>query len=274
MRDGNFQFKGLNVYYREAGTGTPVILLHCAGGTCGQWRKLIDAMSDRYRLFAFDQFGHGKSDPAPDEITDIFNLEVELLGALAAMVGGPAHFVGHSTGGSAAARYTVRHPQAVRSLTLYEPVLFSLLANGGDDEGWADYLRLVNGMRDRLAAGDREGAAEVMVDYWTAPGSWQRMPEDRKASTIAGLDFAQAKVAQYVANPAAGIIDPSDIGVSTLLLSGTNSPRSARGVVDILANGIPDAELHRIDGGGHMAPLTHAAIVNEFIQQHIERNEK
>ena len=99
------------------------------------------------------------------------------------------------------------------------------------------------------------------------------MPDDRKATTIAGIDVAQAKTEQYVANPTAGIIDPSEVQVPTLLLSGTNSPRSARGVIDVLARGIRDAELHRIEGAGHMAPLTHTDTVNALIEQHIDRHE-
>jgi pimeloyl-ACP methyl ester carboxylesterase len=271
MPEGNLQFQGLNIFYREAGSGPPVILLHCAGGTSGQWRKLMERMSDRYRLIAIDLFGHGKSDAAPEAASDIFELEVEMLAAFVAMAGGKAHLVGHSSGGSAAARYAVSHGGAVKSLAMYEPVLFSLLANGGDEEGWADYLRLFTGMRDRLAANDREGAAEVMVDYWTSPGSWKKLPQDRQAQTIAGIDVAQAKTKQYVDDPTAGIINPNEICAPTLLLSGADSPRSAHGVIDILFNNITSADMHRLDGAGHMGPLSHADAVNSLIEKHIER---
>jgi len=180
MKEGNLRFEDLNIFYRETGSGPPIILLHCAGGASGQWRKFMNRMSDRFHLFAIDLPSHGRSDRMPADVDNEFDLEERLVAAIVDRAGQPAHLVGHSTGGSVAARVAIGSPDQVLSLSIYEPTLFQLLANGGDDEGWNDYLRLVTGMIDNFDGGNPEDAAAVMVDYWSKPKTFANLPSDQK----------------------------------------------------------------------------------------------
>lgn len=269
MKEGRRQAAGLSIYYREDGEGTPIILLHCAGGTCGQWRKLMERMSDRHRLIAMDMVSHGKSDKPPSDIENVYDLEVNILSSFVDMTAQPVHLVGHSLGGATAARFALRSPERVRSLTLFEPVLFQLLANGGHDPGWEDLQRLTNGIHERLAVGDKRGAAEALVDYWARPGTFQAMSEEHQAHAIRRMDVSAITVQKYIDDPTFGLINPSDIPAPTMLLSSENSPLSARSVVDLLSERMPNARMHRFKNGGHMAPLTNADQVNAIIEQHI-----
>jgi pimeloyl-ACP methyl ester carboxylesterase len=232
----------------------------------------MERMSDRYQLIAMDLFSHGKSDKAPSDAEDEFEPDVKLLSAFATHAGPPVHLVGHSMGGAVAARYAIRCPACVKSLAIYEPTLFQLLANGSDDEGWNDYMRLVTGMIDHLDAGNPDGASEVLVDYWTKPGTYPTLPAEQKAKITAGIAAGVAKVRQNLNDPTKGIINPSLIKAPTLLITGSASPRSARGVIDILSKSIDGAVLHRIEGAGHMAPLTHTDTVNSLIEEHIDNH--
>jgi pimeloyl-ACP methyl ester carboxylesterase len=45
---------GLDAYYRDEGSGIPVLLGHSSTGSGGQWRGLFKRMSGRYRLIAPD----------------------------------------------------------------------------------------------------------------------------------------------------------------------------------------------------------------------------
>lgn len=96
MHEGKIQFDDLQTFYREAGSGQPIVLLHCAGGTSSQWRKLMDHMSDRYRLLAIDLLSHGKSDEVPADTMDEFDLEARTVLTCVERVGPPVHLVGHS----------------------------------------------------------------------------------------------------------------------------------------------------------------------------------
>ncbi|PVX75726.1 alpha/beta fold hydrolase [Paraburkholderia unamae] len=55
------------VYVEEAGQGIPLVCLHTAGADARQYRHLMcdDAITDRFRVIAFDMPWHGKSYPPP-----------------------------------------------------------------------------------------------------------------------------------------------------------------------------------------------------------------
>ena len=53
------------MYFEEAGQGIPVLLQHTAGSHGVQWRHLFEmpAITDHFRLIAYDLPFHGKSVP-------------------------------------------------------------------------------------------------------------------------------------------------------------------------------------------------------------------
>jgi pimeloyl-ACP methyl ester carboxylesterase len=53
------------VYVEEAGSGIPLVCLHTAGSDARQFRHLLcdSAVTDHYRVLAFDMPWHGKSNP-------------------------------------------------------------------------------------------------------------------------------------------------------------------------------------------------------------------
>ncbi len=60
--------RGYRVYFEEAGQGIPLLCLHTAGADSRQYRHLLNdpAVTNRYRVIAFDMPYHGRSNP-PDE---------------------------------------------------------------------------------------------------------------------------------------------------------------------------------------------------------------
>ena len=55
------------IYVEEAGSGIPLVCLHTAGSDARQYRHLLcdPAITDHYRVIAFDLPWHGKSVPPP-----------------------------------------------------------------------------------------------------------------------------------------------------------------------------------------------------------------
>ena len=55
----------VRIYVEEAGAGIPLVCLHTAGSDARQFRHLMcdAAVTDRYRVIAFDMPWHGKSNP-------------------------------------------------------------------------------------------------------------------------------------------------------------------------------------------------------------------
>ena len=58
---------GNRVNYRVSGSGVPVILLHSSSSHSGQWKALMEDLSENYRFFAPDLHGFGRSSPLPDD---------------------------------------------------------------------------------------------------------------------------------------------------------------------------------------------------------------
>ena len=57
--------KSCRIYVEEAGEGIPLVCLHTAGSDARQYRHLLcdKAITDNYRVIAFDMPWHGKSNP-------------------------------------------------------------------------------------------------------------------------------------------------------------------------------------------------------------------
>jgi pimeloyl-ACP methyl ester carboxylesterase len=53
---------GVRLRYLEAGSGQPLLLVHGWSQAAELFRYQLDGLSDRYRVIAYDQRGHGESD--------------------------------------------------------------------------------------------------------------------------------------------------------------------------------------------------------------------
>jgi pimeloyl-ACP methyl ester carboxylesterase len=67
------------VYFEEAGQGIPLVCLHTAGADGRQFRHLMTdgAVTDHFRVIAFDLPWHGKSTPAPGWHDEEYRLTTE-----------------------------------------------------------------------------------------------------------------------------------------------------------------------------------------------------
>src|SRR4028118_1853219 len=53
---------GLDIYYTDAGQGTPLVLLHGGTATSSSWSEQLPTLSERFRVLAPDNRGHGRTD--------------------------------------------------------------------------------------------------------------------------------------------------------------------------------------------------------------------
>jgi pimeloyl-ACP methyl ester carboxylesterase len=262
---------GANAFYRDEGAGPVVVLGHSSTASSGQWRSLIARLQDRFRLFAPDHVGYGRT-AAQAEGSRLVDHELAIIDGLLGSAGVPVHLVGHSYGGALMARMAVRAPERVRSLTLIEPTLFHLLARTrrmhAHQEIWDQAQRVIR----HVDAGNAVEAARGFIDYWVAPGAYDAMDERVREPVTATI----AKVRDEW--PTA--FDPTDATLEELaalrmpiqLVAGSSTTRAALGVVKVLRGIWPDAAYAEIAGAGHMSPLTHADRVNEIIERFLEKH--
>ena len=255
---------GSDIFFRDHGRGEPIIFGHSSTGSSSQWRGAIEQLENNYRCLAPDHLGYGRSDPYRGEGL-LIDQELAVIDALLDLVDGPAHFVGHSFGGALLARSAVRNPDRVSTLTVIEPIFFNLLESQGRHAEFDE----IHGVADRVAqlvCGDnREEAARVFIDYWTAPGAFDAMPRERRASTLNGIGKVCFEWEVGFEPAGASADDLSSLRCPIQLIGGSDTTAAAAGVVRLLREIWPSARYSEIAGAGHMSPVTHADAVNAVI---------
>ena len=109
---------GLQIGYRQVGDGPAVVLLHgYVGDGRSTWQRQLDALSDEFRLIAWDAPGVGSSTDPPESLGMAGYVDC-LAGFIAALGVADPHLVGLSFGGTLALAVGARHPGLARSLVV------------------------------------------------------------------------------------------------------------------------------------------------------------
>ena len=104
-------------FYIEKGQGDPVILLHGNGENYTYFKNQIDVFAEKYRVYALDTRGHGKT-PRGDSPFTIRQFADDLLGFMNEHHIERSHLLGFSDGGNIAMVFAIRHPERVDRLIL------------------------------------------------------------------------------------------------------------------------------------------------------------
>jgi pimeloyl-ACP methyl ester carboxylesterase len=249
-----------------------VIALHCSLGSGRQWTRLAAQLGGNYRVIAPDLSGYGSNADTFDWPTTLAR-EVELLSDRLHEAAGPIHLVGHSYGGAVAFKIATDSPFAdrVRSLTLLEPVLPTLLLDNAADFRLHDrFARVAHEVCQHLWSGSVLEAIDKFTEFWNGSGPPEPLSAGARLRMIEHadklvFDFRAAFAEPGVAAAAAALRVP------TLLFSGGLSPYLTQRIVERLSWLIDGADALHLPRAGHMLPTTHASIVNPEIAKHIVR---
>jgi pimeloyl-ACP methyl ester carboxylesterase len=108
---------GHRVFYRSAGSGSVVVLVHGITSTSDTWAKLFPYLAERFTVIAPDLLGHGESaNPRGDYSLGAYASGIRDL--LIALGHERATFVGHSLGGGVAMQLAYQFPEHCERLVL------------------------------------------------------------------------------------------------------------------------------------------------------------
>jgi len=249
-----------------------VVALHCSLGSGRQWKTLADELGRNHRFFAPDISGYGANACVLDLPLTLAE-EVRCLSGTLNDAEGPIHLVGHSYGGAIAFKIATASPFAhrVRSLTLIEPVLPTLLCGSDADRRlYQRFAQVAREVSEDLWNGSVLEAIDRFIEFWNGSGPQDPVPASARLRMIEradklAFDFTAAFAEENVAAAAASLRVP------TLLFSGGLSPYLTQRIVQRLGAIVDGAEIQHLPSAGHMLPLTHASSVNRAITRHIAR---
>lgn len=123
---GRVAVDGVDLFYLEAGSGTPLVLLHGNGAVAADFSiaGVIEGASDRHRVLAFDRPGFGRS-TRPGGVTWDAARQAALVHTAARRLGAERFILlGHSWGAMVAVECALSHPGAVLGLVLVSGYFF------------------------------------------------------------------------------------------------------------------------------------------------------
>lgn len=232
---------GIHVEAHGPDTGAPLVLVHGAPDRSSSFRPLLAELGDR-RVVVYDRRGYGRSLGA-EPPTAMVDHAHDLLGVIE-HAGSPAVVVAHSFGSNPAMLAATLRPEAFVALGMWEPPLVWI------DE-WPQFTKDYNA---RVAAAEDPGATvEHFYRRVLGDAVWEGQSESGRARRLAeGVAF-QVDMASELTAPFAF----EDVAVPALVGYGTETGAFHDGGAIWLAETLPDARLHVIEGAAHFAPRSH-----------------
>lgn len=253
---------GLHLRHWPGNEHRPALALHCMMGNASYWGPIAAGLADLARVTAPDLPGHGQSADWPGEPPDFHS---HVTRAVAPLITRPLDLIGHSLGATVALRIATAAPEAVRSLTLIEPVLFAAAPDPHETAFMQDIQALTRDNRP-------EEAARRFLSVWGGI-DWAQQTPAGKARLVRQIGMVVAGN-EALMQDSAGILRPGGleaIDAPVLIVMGEQSPPVIPAIAEALAARLPDVGRASVPGAAHMLPITHPKQVAGLIRLNLER---
>ena len=161
---------GVNLYYEEAGKGTPIVFVHEFSGDFRSWEAQLRHFSRRYRCIAFNARGYPPSEVPASVSKYSYQAAADDIASVMRHAGvGRAHIIGCSMGAYATLQFGLRFPRRALSLT---PVGAGA---GSDPDKRAQFVKASKATARSFL---RDGLAPAMKKYRSASNRIQLENKD------------------------------------------------------------------------------------------------
>ena len=241
---------GIELYYRSAGSGDPVVFVGECGFGAWQWAWQYEDLAGPYEAVVWDLRGTGRSD-APEGPYSVDRLAADLEAVLAANSVRDAHVVGAGLGGMVALRYAREYTRAgtlavfgtaASSDRIGSEALGELFPASDDDRALRASLSGAFSRRFRMEASE---TVEQICEW--------RREED------AGSDGREAQIGALEAFDAGPLYE---LALPTLVFSGLDDPVVDPDAGRELADGLPRGSFESVEGR-HLHYVEHARAVTD-----------
>jgi pimeloyl-ACP methyl ester carboxylesterase len=255
---------------RESGSGEPILFIHGA-----LYRRLLDSfitqsgLDQEFKTITFDRHGFGDSTTTSDTYS-VEDTAADALDIISECADGAAHVVAHSVGGAYALQLALDAPNAVKSLTLLEPVImteeFAEFAQHHIIPAGSSYIQ-----GDKRSAVDQFSRAVTQgIDYpelfeRTLSEEWfERAIED--SDTAFGIDSPAFGAWTF------GPEKARQIHVPVLMVLGEQTVPAWKSIHEQMLSQLPNVSEARVSGANHFMCLSKpeetADAISSFIREH------
>jgi pimeloyl-ACP methyl ester carboxylesterase len=258
VADELIEMRGLRFHYRDwpsrRAAAPDLVLLHGFTGHARSWDPFAEAMTDRYRVLALDQRGHGETGWAPADRYGVDEMTDDLTAFVAALGLEGFSLLGLSMGGLVAMDYAGRNPAELAALVIVD-IGPQIVASGSS--------RIQAGLKasDIFASRDDAFAAARAVNA-RPPEAHHRHRVDHSVMRTESGAWTY-RYDRALRSPSALRLRDSDaawrscanIAVPTQLIRGSLSDILSPEVAARMMETIPDAVFALVEDSGHAVPL-------------------
>jgi pimeloyl-ACP methyl ester carboxylesterase len=242
-----------DLWYEDSGSGPPAVLLHEGVVDSRIWDPFLPQVEGRLRTIRYDQRGYGRS----PMWTGPYSAVDDLVSVLDAAGVEKAALVGTSQGGRIAIQAALARPERVSALVLVGSGLaghpINVDVTPEQETRWDD----------AEARGDLAELAAIDMEIWAPLGA----DEELRAMFVENVEASNAD------DPGRGDASAGrlgEIGVPTLVVTGSRDVPGINELGELLAQEIPSARSAVIEEADHMvqwrAPEKLARLVLEFLE--------
>jgi non-heme chloroperoxidase len=252
---------GTQLFYRDWGTGTPLVFMSGWALTSDCWGYQMAPLSESTRCIAYDRRGHGRSSD-PGRGFDADTLADDLAAVLDALDLKNVTLVAHSMAGGEAVRYLSRYgPQRVGRIALISTTL-PFMTKTADNPDGIDPAVFENGRRNVLLRDFPKALRDNMRPFGVAETS------DAMLDWISGLMLRCSMKALIECNRALTSTDfrpdLAKVDVPTLIVHGDKDVSAPLAITGRkTAALLPQATVKIYEGAPHGLFLTHAERLNK-----------
>lgn len=252
------------IYYRIEGPpdADVVCLSHCFGSNHHYWDCHLPAVNE-FRVLRYDTRGHGQSDspPGPYSLSRLAHDVIELIDALSI---DQLHFVGVSMGGMIGQTLALTQADRLLSLTLANsPCNYT----DAQIDLWKQRAQQV------LEDGIESVKPALMQRWFTDHAAAHKLPGyefiSKAFSEFSAQSFAAATAAVCEINTRNEL---HKINMPTLLFGSDDDPGVPIEVSNLMAERIPDAQLHWLAPTRHLATLEQVDTFNTILGEFLTHN--
>ena len=268
----------IKICYEIYGKGYPVILVHGFGSKKEVWIAQVGALSEKFKVIAFDNRSAGKSS-RPDEPYTMETLADDIRGLMDFLKIEMAHIIGWSMGGGIVQNFVLKYPARVNKVVFIN-TFFNLPA----DEAGIGWLRKSRLEEIELIKKDPEKAFWLNARIFTYR-EFRKQMESNPKKKFYGIWSIEDEIRESTIDmPTPKDIENqihaikshntlerlNEIKNKTLLLTASHDrvcPKS--GMVEMHKR-IPNSTLKVIEKAGHNSPKSRTPEVNKIIIEFLE----